>query len=224
MTRRPANARGFSLLELLVALAMMAVLAGSLYATLQIAFRARRSSQASIEPVRRAEIVLSLLRADFQSAMVPRGVLAGVFLGEDEADVSGGIGDSVSMYCAASGGESDEQVGDVRLIEFYCEPSADGSAMTLLRRVVVNPLASATDDAPIETLCRNLAGFDLRYFDGWDWQDQWDSVVQNDSLPVAVEVTLQLQPPPKSPPDAEGYLTSQVFLIPCGVPTSQGDE
>ena len=224
MTRRMANARGFSLLELLVALAMMAVLAGSLYATLQIAFRARRSSQASIEPVRRAEIVLSLLRADFQSAMVPRGVLAGVFLGEDEVDVSGGIGDYVSMYCAAGGGESGEQVGDVRLIEFYCEPSADGSSMTLVRRVVVNPLASATDDAPIETLCRDVAEFDLRYFDGWDWQDQWDSVVQNDSLPVAVEVTLQLQPSPQSPPDAEGYLTSQVFLIPCGVPTSRGDE
>ena len=52
MTDRRRHARAFTLLELLVATAMTAILAGSLYATLHVAFKARRSAMEVVEPAR----------------------------------------------------------------------------------------------------------------------------------------------------------------------------
>jgi hypothetical protein len=65
-------------------------------------------------------------------------------------------------------------------------------------------------------LCRGVFGFNLRYYDGSVWQDTWDSTTQGDVLPLAVEVTLQLDDPRQSDPNLGGYCTSQVFLVPCG--------
>ena len=59
MTSRNAKSAAFTLLEMLVATAMVAVLAGSLYASLSIAFKARRSALAVVEPVRKVEIALA---------------------------------------------------------------------------------------------------------------------------------------------------------------------
>ena len=99
------NNRAFTLLEMLVATAMIAVLAGSFYATLRVAFRAQRSALRTIEPVRKAKLAVNLLRADIQSALVPNGVLAGSFLGEDATDASGRDGDVLLLHCTNPGPE-----------------------------------------------------------------------------------------------------------------------
>ena len=44
-------------------------------------------------------------------------------------------------------------------------------------------------------LCRGVTAFNLRYFDGSQWQQGWDSTAQNNELPAAVEVTLTLVRP-----------------------------
>ena len=60
--------------------------------------------------------------------------------------------------------------------------------------------------------------------DGLDWLDEWDSSLQGNVLPVAVEVTLELDPPAKgngpSPTAAQvvaagaPYSTTRVFFLP----------
>ena len=74
---------GFTLLEILLAMAMMSVLAGSLYTSLHIAFQARESSQAALSPVRAGQVATDLIRRDLESALPPRGILAGIFYGAD---------------------------------------------------------------------------------------------------------------------------------------------
>ena len=55
----------------------------------------------------------------------------------------------------------------------------------------------------------------INVFDGADWQDSWDSVAQNDILPLAVEVTIELPPEAGAPEDQAEYAASRVFPIPC---------
>jgi hypothetical protein len=53
-----------------------------------------------------------------------------------------------------------------------------------------------------EIVCRGVSSFNVRYYDGTDWQDSWDAYNTNyttDSsnnvvpqLPAAVEITLEL--------------------------------
>ena len=62
---------GFTLLELLVAMSMAAMVAGALYSALRIGFRAEANAEAAAEPVRTAELALGLLRPDFESALPP---------------------------------------------------------------------------------------------------------------------------------------------------------
>ena len=61
MERRRAQRAAFTLLEMILALAMMSMLAGALYASLRTAFRARDAGLRAIEPARRAELAIELL-------------------------------------------------------------------------------------------------------------------------------------------------------------------
>jgi type II secretion system protein J len=216
MTERHNKARAFTLLEMLVATALVAILAASLYASLSIAFKARRSALAAVEPVRKTELALALLGDDLRSAVVPKGVLAGPFVGEDGQDTRGHDADSLVFYAAAGYPEPAEGIGDIKQIELACEPSDDGRSQVLVRLVTTNLQAPKTPEPGREVLCRGVYAFNLRYFDGSVWLDAWDSTVEDNTLPLAIEVTLQLDDPRAIDSGLGGYRTSQVFLVPCG--------
>lgn len=215
MSSHRRQPRAFTLLELLVATAMTAVLAGSLYATLHVAFKARRTATESVEHVRRAELAVGLLRADIESAVVPRGILAGGFLGEDATDAAGRPSDVLMLHCTADGAQVTEGVGDVRMVEFACESADDGEGTVLVRRLTRNLLATRVEEPAEEVICRGVRSFDLRYFDGVDWQDKWDSAAQGNALPRAVEVTLELVAATDTGVDEGGRWISRVFQVPC---------
>ena len=75
-TIRPArpDARrrsAFTLLELLVALAMVSILSVSLYQSLRIGFDAKSKAEAAVAPGRTSELAMELLRADIESTGPP---------------------------------------------------------------------------------------------------------------------------------------------------------
>jgi len=209
-------ARAFTLLEMLVATALVAVLAGSLYASLSIAFRARRSALAAIEPVHKAALAVAILGEDIRCAVVPKGVLAGPFVGQDGTDAGGHDADTLEFYCTTCTPEPEEGIGDIKRVELGCEPSDDGKTQVLVRLVTTNLRAPQTVEPQREVLCRGVYAFNLRYFDGYDWLDNWDSTLEDNTLPLAMEVTLQLDDTRQDDPTRGGYRTSQVFLVPCG--------
>ena len=90
--------RGFTLLELLLAMTMTAIVAGSLYAALRVGFRAEAAAESALEPVRTAELSMSLLRPDFESAVAPAGVLRGAFAGTDQTGDGGAPADTLEFY------------------------------------------------------------------------------------------------------------------------------
>ena len=227
MARRVAACRpAFTLLEMLVALAMMSVLAASLYASLHIGFRARERAEAALEPVRAVGLAMELLRRDIASALPPTGVLAGAMLGEDRtADLSRDDTDSLVFHTAA--GDAGDRVCDVRKVEFAVTESDDGAGpYTLVRRVTTNLLAPETPDPDEEILCRSVRAFNLRYFDGADWLDSWDSSQQGNALPVALEVTVVVRRGGATGDETTGdeaadYEQVRVFAFPCYYPADE---
>jgi len=216
MNSRRREARAFTLLELLVAMTMTAVLAGSLYATLGMAFQARRVADEAVGDIRRLELTMELMRADIRSAVVPSGILAGEFIGIDESEEAGeGLGDSLLLHCTADGGVLADGAGDIRTVEFVCEADEDGEGMVLLRRMTSNLLTTKVLDPVEEVLCRGVDAFELRYFDGVDWLDNWDSGNQDNALPLAVEVTVRLVDDEARDDDEGGLWVSRVFRVPC---------
>jgi type II secretion system protein J len=210
------RARGFTLLELLVAIAILGIIAGTLYATLFAATRAQRSARSSVEPSRAAALTLEYLRQDLDGAMRPNGVLAGAFTGSS-GDGAGGA-DSLSFYSNANVPIADAISSDLRKVEFVVVADTTDGTSTLLRRVTTNLLPIGEATVREQVLCRKVAVLKYRYFDGSIWLDTWLSTGMGNVLPVAVEVTLEFTPQPdtegKTPPN---YRIVRTYGVPCGI-------
>ncbi len=218
----PKNkACAFTLLELILAMALMSVVAASLYASLSIGFKARRSAESAVEPVRKAELVMELLSHDIEATLPPTGILAGAFDGIDEQDSTGSNCDTLSFFSSAHEPDGEEVACDIRKIELALVTTFDTNERALVRRITTNLLAPKVLEPKEEILCRGVMSFNLRYFDGFDWLDNWDSVNQGNLLPQAVEVSLEVQRQEEDISAQSGYQSTRVFLIPCSTPVSE---
>jgi general secretion pathway protein J len=212
--------RGFTLLEILIALAMTVVLAGSLYASLRIAFKGRDSVTAAVEPSRTAELALAIIRRDLESALPPKGQLAAEFIGTVAQDNTGAESDNVSFYGNAPAPLHVSGSGEINKIELGVIQDTNNDHV-LVRRLTSNLLSTVQSDyQDQEVICRGVAGFTMKYYDGTEWLDEWDSTQENDTLPVAIEVTLDLQRPAQPPGSGQMLLLHfrRVLRMPCAVP------
>jgi type II secretion system protein J len=228
--RRPlAPSHGFTLLELTLALAMVAIMAASLYASMRVAFRAQSSAETAIEPSRTAELAFEIIRTDLQNVLPPTPytnapvVLAGAFQASDGKDDRGLDGDDVTFYTTADAPDRPSANGDVKKVELLITTqnatTPNGAAdHVLVRRVTRNLLAQVEPTPEEEVICRNVGGFNVRYYDGTDWQTTWDSTQLSDVLPSAVEVTLELQRPAAAGQPPRVYRFVRVFALSCAAP------
>ena len=219
---------GFTMLELLVAMAMMGALAVSLYGTLRVAFRARDSATSAVAPVRAAQIAVDLIRTDLESALPPKpGGLAGPFRAQFGIETPNAS--TIQFHCAATdpglpastpgnvtpAAASPFVSGGIRRVELSVAQLPDGT-MGLVRRTVHNLPLAVTEPLPQEEIiCRGVRTFLLRYFDGLVWQDFWDSDQQLDAIPFAVELMLELERPGATSRDEPTYRVSRIFTLPC---------
>jgi len=215
MVHHRTRESAFTLLEMLVAMALMSVIAASLYASLHIGFRARESAMAAVERVRMAELGIEILRKDIESALPPTGILAGEFIGQDAIDESGRDADTLLFHSSAHVPELSERASDIRKVELAFALVSDGTERALIRGITTDLLATESVEPEEEVLCHGVLAFNLRYFDGSEWLDGWDSTTHGDVLPLAIEITLEVARPEATEPAAGGYRVSRVFLLPC---------
>lgn len=249
------NARtGFTLLELLLAMALMSMLAATLYASLHIAFRARDSVDRVSDTDRAGQLALDMMCRDLSEALPPGGRLAGPFTGTNNQSGSptattnttgtgvvsstamgstAGVSSSsacndISFYAAAHTPNDTPPEGDVCLLEYALSGGDNGNA-SLVRFTTTNLLAPQTPTPTNEVLCRNVQDLAFRFFDGTDWLDSWDSTQENNQPPVAVEITLTLQPSTgnsktaaastgsagSSAPTDGGRVLTRLVMLPC---------
>src|SRR6516225_4133840 len=71
--------RGFTLLELIVAMMMVAILSMSLYASIRVAFKVQSSAEAAVTPAATAAIAMNIIRDDIENALPTNGDLANSF-------------------------------------------------------------------------------------------------------------------------------------------------
>ncbi|HYG76473.1 MAG TPA: prepilin-type N-terminal cleavage/methylation domain-containing protein [Planctomycetota bacterium] len=208
------HARGFTLLELLVSITMMALIAGSLYGSMYVGFRAQRSATTKIEPVRTATLALEMLRQDFDAALPPTGILAGAFIATDGGGLTGF--DSVVFYSCSHVAQPGESASDIRKVELGVMQAEGDSRHILVRRITGNLLPSSEPLIREQVLCRNVTAFDIHYYDGTQWLENWDSAAHGDLLPVAAQVVLEFSIANDGYTEEKRYRLTRVFQIPCG--------
>jgi len=213
--------RGFTLLELLLAMTMMTIIAASLYTSMSIGFRARERAEKIIQKGRSLEIAVELIKGMLASTVAPTGILAGKFEGEDENGDKGYDADTLTFYTADYNPVEDEPAGDIEKVEICLSVREDTDEAVIVRKVTTNLLSPKTLNTEEEILCGNVRSLNLRYYDGSDWQDDWDSSDNDDSLPKAVEITIVLENDEDADKGDEKkdeedlYEYTEIIILPC---------
>lgn len=220
MARLRGTRRGFTLMEMLVALSLVGALASGVYASLHIAFRARAGAEESLAPVRAAMLALELVRRELACALPPAGVLAGPFIGEDATAASAEDADTLELHALVTDPVSG--IPAVRRLEFTLVPAEDDSDSLLVRRLTANLLAPVTPEPEEEVLCRGVVSFDITYFDGAAWVESWDSAAHDDSAPSAVAVSLGVRVTESRGGLEDEYVLTRQFLLTATTPAGDG--
>jgi prepilin-type N-terminal cleavage/methylation domain-containing protein len=210
-TLQTSHSHAFTLLELLAAMSLMVVVASCLYSALYTGFQAYRTAQTAVDPTAAAINTIELLKQDISGVLPPGSHLAGSFIGTDSGGIKGVDADSLEFYTThlyANDILSDGTVttstttqttnvplvGGIGKVAFLLEEDSetrDGTYL-LLRQVTTNLLAPQEAVVDEQVLCRSVVSLNFRYHDGTDWVDAWDSTADSNSLPVAVEVDIEI--------------------------------
>lgn len=228
---RPDNlirrAAGFTLLELILAVTVTAIVSAALFTSMSGAFKTRQQIEDHLSGREAARSVLATLRTDLQCVPPAGGRISGVFIGEDASDMSDADADALTYVTANPNLKTDQDLGDLRQVEIrLLNSSEDPDHYVLARLVTGNLLAVATPEPAVQVLARRVVSLNMQYFDGGEWVDEWDSIDRDNEVPIAVEMVLVLAPElSRAPKDEEakvkGYITmSQIVRLPAAVETS----
>ena len=178
-------ARGFTLLEVLIALALLSLLAGALYGTFFSLTAGREAATAGMEARRELRSSLDLLRRELSGTYYGRGNKRLHFVVEDR-DEYGKPASTLEFTTIAppspDGGSSDQIV--VRY-----QPVVTDQKMVLTRQSRDLYLEG---NPPRYPQMEELTGFLVECYDGGKWVKSWDTAI-NMGLPKAVRVTVSVQ-------------------------------
>lgn len=189
MKRRGA----FTLIELLLAAAIMTALLGSLYALYAGALRMRERVWEDIQTAAPCDEAMRIMRGDL-TMLVPPGVMAKPLVGVTQAQ-TGARRDTLEFGSASGILLETEPWGDVVGVQYALIEPESGNAedgMDLARTLTRNLLAQTVQAQAPQRLLHNV---DSLAFDYWDkesqlWSDSWDYATQA-KLPSAVRVRIE---------------------------------
>ncbi len=194
--RGTARVGGFTLLEMLLAVAVSGAVVAAVYGTLSAAVRARDTARAAVGQDRALRSAIDTVRRDLQAAPRPGGVLAGTFLGSDNADA-----DEVSFTTTNPYRSTPDRLADMINVRLQ-RADDDGQGLEgdevrgrmLVREVTTNLLAASTPEPMREVLLRGVRSFDARYVADGAWVDDYDSTQYGNVLPRAAELVIVMEP------------------------------
>jgi prepilin-type N-terminal cleavage/methylation domain-containing protein len=217
--RRATPSAGVTLLELLVAVAILSTIATLLYGTFTRALLAREYAAAATERYARARTALDWLQDDLETAygagLYPIG--AKRFYARGRVDHAT-LGDTPLLDVTATSArgtaaligplfdvDGPRERGDQVRVIYHLEPAQtdetpDATGLDLVRYEFRPPLEIRLEDASRAVVADGIASVELRFFDGAAWHSEWDSASaegtspseQPRPLPSMVQIRLRL--------------------------------
>jgi len=202
MIKRVYRENGFTLIEILVAFSIVAILMGILYGTFRATTDTAEHIENNADPYRISRIVFYQITKDL--AMFNQETpIAGTTTQSAPSETSFGsrrlLGENRSRFVEGSNYPDDTiaflSLSAPPVLRGFSESDRAEIAYSLSDQSLIREAKFRDKSVPNE-VGESVLGFNLRYFNGkkQEWADEWDSRV-TDGIPLAMEVTLILKAP-----------------------------
>ncbi|MCC7375433.1 MAG: type II secretion system protein GspJ [Verrucomicrobiales bacterium] len=184
----------FTLLEVILALAIAAVVLVAVNSLFYSALKLRQRSIEAIEATQPLQRTLAIIERDLANLVPPGGTFSGV-LQTSPTNLSVRPGLASPEFHTATGVVDDYRPwAEIQKVSYLLTQSTStnrGSGSTLVRSVVRNLLPAAMDEYEDEWLMDGVESLTFSFYDGTQWWPTWDSTSQTPSFPLAIKVDLQ---------------------------------
>ncbi|HEV7928153.1 MAG TPA: type II secretion system protein GspJ [Verrucomicrobiae bacterium] len=197
---RMASPGAFTLIELLLAVSIMAIIMVAINGVFMTALRMRDTAVNSLETTLPVEQALSVLQNDLANVICStntNGIFFGPLQSINQTNIlPNQIGPD--FYC--SNGELDGVTpwGNMQKIDYLLAAPTNGSrgpGLDLIRAVTRNllPLSQPTQPDEKHTILSGVQSLMFFYYDGTQWDQTWDTT-QETNLPYAIKVQIHMAP------------------------------
>jgi type II secretion system protein J len=192
---------GFTLLELLLATAIGAIVLLVVNATFFAALRLHNTTHEKIDQDLMLQRTLTIVRKDLAGIMLPANpqattyTLSGQLVSDSVSTNSmDNVGERISPDITTTSGKIDgwTPFSELQTVSYYLTAAADGGPGKDLVRVINRNLLAATDSiTENQTLLPGVLSAAVAFLDGDYWADTWDSTTTS-TLPTAIKFSLVL--------------------------------
>ena len=195
---RPANPKsgGFTLLEVLIAVAIMAGIVTVIYASFSTASRNVEQAEAKRDAADLARTLLTKLSSDITNAYYNPSKSETFFYGKKSgAGTDVPRFDAIAFTTLTNWRRPNSKETELWEVGYWFEEQSEKSGRALFRK---EKRELSKDIPPLEggadfMLTDRIRSLRLQYFNGLAWTDDWDTRAQRSTaLPKAVEITLVL--------------------------------
>lgn len=211
---RAGRIKGFTLAEVLVASTISGFVALVAVGALKTVADSAKVVNEATETTGELRFAARLLARDlanlYRDSEAQNMKLVGHSQGSDS-----GLPPSLCFYMVGRNKARAEQPeGDVYEVEYILAnrqgteltTDEESESMVLFRRLWPNPDREATPGGILAPIAENVSGFQLRFWDGQQWGDEWSEQMQ--AMPELVEVSLTMQLPDRPDPLMETFMVS----------------
>lgn len=199
MRLMPGDARGFTLIELMISGGLMSIILVSAYLCLAAGTDSQKLVEERSDAAQSARVALGMIAADLRSAvpLSKETEFIGMRRTVDSIDADN-LDFATRNYIPKTVGEADWCE-----TSYFLQKDAATSEYVLYRRRDPTPDPEPLAGGAQEEIVRGVRGFRLEFYDGFDWYDEWGDPTGKQQfasfpdpnvsgLPEAVKITLSL--------------------------------
>jgi general secretion pathway protein J len=198
---------GFTLLELLLAILVFAVVLVAIHLVFFTAIRLRNRTAEAVERSLPLQQTLAIIKRDITNIVPPGGPLSGALQSTPTSSSSGDMSGAMNLssqsgpqfYTATGIVDDSTPWAEVRRVSYIlAAPTNDTQGLDLYRSVARNLLPVTGDETDNQFLMSGVDYIAFQYYDGNAWRDTWDSTLVDsatgltNNLPRAIKLELQL--------------------------------
>ncbi len=202
---------GFTLVELLVATMLGTFIALVAVGTLRAITTSSEMVNSNIDSAAEIRFASSLISTDLMNLYRDQ-TSANMKLVGTTQEVGQGAAASLTFYTVARAkARPDQPEADVYEVQYFLAQDQEQSA--LFRRIwpYPDPNDEADPGGVLAVIAEDIDVFEVRYFDGAEWSNEWPEDMQ--TIPQLVEVNIISKPPRRGSPAVESVMVSLVRSV-----------